>query len=300
MRAASCPHCTAGDVVRFGTYKGTQLYWCKVCKRKYTDNGAMPGRKVPPDQVGAAVSMFYSGMSLAQVQQTFDHMYDFRPSTATIYEWVVDYTNTAIHEMKPHKAKTGDIWVADEMMLTVGGKKMWNWNVMDGESRYILAVRLSPTRMLEDAEAVMREARRNADRPPKFIVTDRLASYIDGIERAFGSESKHIQSDGIRAKVNNNMSERLQGAYRARSKVMRGLKRRDTGQLILDGWTLHYNHFRPHMSLEDNTPGSVAGIEPPIKNWEDVARLPVQRFSVQRIQRERLRDKTFRRRRGGL
>jgi transposase-like protein len=30
-----CKHCHSDNVVKFGTYKGTQLYWCKSCQRKF-------------------------------------------------------------------------------------------------------------------------------------------------------------------------------------------------------------------------------------------------------------------------
>jgi len=33
---------------------------------------------------------------------------------------------------------------------------------------------------------------------------------------------------------------------------------------------MHYNFFRPHMSLGDRTPAQVAGIRFPFRNWKDV------------------------------
>jgi len=53
----------------------------------------------------------------------------------------------------------------------------------------------------------------------------------------------------------------------------------------MDGWLVHYNYFRPHMSLRDRTPASVAGIRFPFRNWKDVveqpykitARIPIER-----------------------
>lgn len=290
----ACPECGAGDVIKWGTRKGLQIYKCKPCNVKFTGSGAMPGRRVPPDQVGAAVSMFYRGLSLAEIQRTFEHVYDFKPSTGSIYEWVVDYTRLALHTTRPFKAQTGDTWVADEMVLRIGGRKYWNWNVMDADSRYLLAAYLSPTRTSRDAERVFRLARANATRTPDVIVTDRLASYIDGIERVFGADTRHVQAGGIRAVVNNNLSERLQGTIRQRAKVMRGLKRRDTAQLVMDGWALHYNLFRPHESIGDRTPGSVAGIKAPFENWEDVARLDVRPFSHRRARDERLKVRSKR------
>ena len=64
---------------------------------------------------------------------------------------------------------------------------------------------------------------------------------------------------------------------------MRGLQRRDTAQLVMDGWNIYYNYFRPHESLGNKTPAEKVVAERPFTNWEDVARHDVRPFSQQRI-----------------
>ena len=64
---------------------------------------------------------------------------------------------------------------------------------------------------------------------------------------------------------------------------MRGLKSQKMAQLVMDGWVIHYNYFRPHESLKDKTPAEAARISQPLANWEDVARLDVRPFSRERI-----------------
>ena len=51
-------------------------------------------------------------------------------------------TDVALQEMENHKAETGDEWVANEMQVLIGGQKYWNWNVMDADTRCILASHL--------------------------------------------------------------------------------------------------------------------------------------------------------------
>ena len=58
---------------------------------------------------------------------------------------------------------------------------------------------------ISDAQAALA-----ADKPPKTITTDKLRSYIRPIKDVL-PEADHIQSEGLRAEVNNNLSERLQG-----------------------------------------------------------------------------------------
>ncbi len=171
--------------------------------------------------------------------------------------------------MPDYPAQVGTEWVADEMMVDVGGQKVWNWNVMDSETRYILASHLAKERNTRQAEIVIAKALRAAAEPPKSLKTDKLGSYKAAMDAEF-PEIKHIQSQGMKAAVNNNLSERLQGTYRQRVKTLRGLDSLETGQRYLDGWTLTYNLFREHESLGFDTPGQRAKVNAPFAEWEDV------------------------------
>ena len=268
----NCPYCAADRVVKNGkTAEGKQRYLCRQCRKRFNSTGAIDGRHYPPGQTGAAISMFYSGLSYKQIAENLEDIFNIpQPSKATIYRWVRDYTNVAQREMMHHKAHTSGDWVADEMQLKVGGQKYWNWNVMDSDTRYILASHLSKRRDGRAAETVMRKAARAAAKPPRTIKTDKLGSYVDAIERVWGGDVKHVQSEGIRAELNNNRSERLQGTFRQRTKTLRGLDSRESGQLYLDGWVLSYNLFREHEGLGGKTPAESARVSQPFGEWEDV------------------------------
>ena len=118
---------------------------------------------------------------------------------------------------------------------------------------------------------MLRKAALAADKPPKTISTDKLRSYIQPVKDVL-REGQHIQSEGMRASINNNLSERLQGTFRDRIKTLRGLDNLKSGQRYLDGWTLTYNLFRGHHSLGSKTPGERAKVSPPFREWADVVR----------------------------
>ena len=225
------------------------------------------------EMMGSAIRDYFSGKSYKQIAQGLKEEYDLpkEPSKATIYEWVRDYTGKALKQMEGHKAKMGGHWVADELQVDVGGQKMWLWNVMDAETRYILTSHLTPRRDANAARVALRKAVLAADKPPKTITTDKLKSYMPAIKSVL-PEARHMQSEGIRADINNNLSERLQGTFRDRIKTLRGLDSRKTGQRYLDGWMLTYNHFRGHESLRNQTPGYRAKVNPPFKEWADVVK----------------------------
>ena len=266
----NCPACSSERVVKVGKRNGYQRYLCRGCSKKFQANGNTAGRRFSPEVTGAAVGMFYSGMSYKQIAEQIEQTFEVsEPSKATIYEWVRDYTRKAVDEMGQHKAHTSGHWVADEMVVWVGGEKYWNFNVMDEETRYILASHLSKRRDGRAAAAVMSKAKEASAEPPKTIKTDKLRAYIAAIGTVF-PDAKHIKSEGLAAELNNNQSERLQGTFRQRTKTLRGLDTRESGQLYLDGWTLDYNLFRKHEALNNRTPAQVAKVSPPFDEWEEV------------------------------
>ena len=271
----ACPYCEGHRVIKMGVRNGQQRYRCKRegCGKAFRANGKAKGRRMDAELMGSAIRDFYTGKSYKQIAEGLKDEYDLEkePSKATIYEWVRDYTDEATARMKDHKAKTGDHWVADEMVVDVGGKKAYNWNVMDEDTRYILSSHLSYRRDGHAARAAIRKAAEAADRPPKKITTDKWRAYIKPIKDIL-PEAEHVQSEGMTASVNNNLSERLQGTFRDRTKTFRGLDSIETGQRYLDGWTLTYNLFRGHESLRNKTPGDRAKVNPPFKEWADVVK----------------------------
>ena len=271
-RTVNCPYCGNTKVVKNGRRDGYQRYRCKPCGKQFKHTGELHGRHSPVGRIGAAIRMFYSGLSYKQIAENLAERDDIpEPSKQTLYAWVKQYTDDAVETMQDYPAHTGSEWVADEMQLKVGGENLWHWNVMDSKTRYVLASHLTPNRGTRAAVAVMQKAARAAAEPPKTIKTDRLGSYPPAIAEVF-PDAKHIQSDGIRALINNNLSERLQGTYRDREKTLRGLDTIESGQRYLDGWTLQYNLFREHEGIDFQTPGEMARVKPPFTEWGDVVK----------------------------
>ncbi len=267
-----CPHCGGDRVIKVGVRNGQQRYECKACKRKFRANGKAKGRQMDAELMGSAIRDFYTGKSYKQIAEGLKEEYDIpEPSKATIYGWVKDYTDEAKELTADMKAQVGGEWVADEMAVRVGGWQMWNWNVMDKKTRYILASHLSKTRTQVAANEVMEKAKAAAGRDPNTITSDRLKVYRPAINKVF-PKTLHIKSQGLRSSLNNNMSERLQGTYRSRVKTLRGLDSMESAQRYLDGWTITYNHMRGHEALKNDTPGKRAKANPPFTEWADVVK----------------------------
>ena len=77
----------------------------------------------------------------------------------SIYRWVRELTAEADSALKPMKIDAGDVWVADEVVINVGGTNYWLFNVMDSDSRFLLAAYLSPERTPRAAATALALAR---------------------------------------------------------------------------------------------------------------------------------------------
>ena len=268
-----CPHCDSEKVIKKGMRNGYQRYECKDCRRKFNTTGNAFGKWNKAEHIGAAVDMYYSGMSYKQIAELIGRNYNLpEPAKSTIEDWVHEYSDMAETIVSSEVPETSDHWVADEMQLKVGGKRMWNWNVMDFDTRYVLASHLSPYRDEEQAIAVFEKAlKANGGVMPRTVTTDGLGSYGIAIALTLPPpHTKHIVAEGIHAEINNNRSERLQGTFRQRTKVMRGLQGRRSGQRYLDGFVIDYNLFRDHHAHDGETPAHVANVKPNLNEWTDL------------------------------
>lgn len=272
-----CKYCQSSSTVKYGVRETAdsreiQLYYCKDCERKFTPLDTLPKMQTPKQQVASALSMYYGGMPLDSIQRHIKQEYKNDVAESTIYYWVVRFTNEAIDKLKSFKPKVGSVWIADETMISVGGRNVWFWDVIDSDSRYLLATRISEGRTTEDAYAVLKSAMKAAGKHPKVVITDYLGSYIDGINLAYAGETRHIRSKPFTSEDSTNKIERFHGTLKDRIKVIRGFKNWETAKLLTDGWLIHYNFFKEHEALGNVPPAQKMGVAIPFKDWGDVIR----------------------------
>lgn len=275
-----CKHCgSSEDVVKFGTYKGTQLYWCKVCQRKFKADNDLFHMKVPAEYVSSALDAYYKGLSIGDVCDHLKQEHNYAPSKSVVFKWVDKYTAKAVEHFRDyHPTHVGDTWICDETMLDIDGRKVWFWDCIDADTRFLLASRVSLTRTTDDAEALIKAAHRKAGKAPKAILTDKLRAYLDGVELTFGRDTEHIQTGPFaKGEDSTRLIERFHGTLKDRTKVMRGFRDMDTLIEFTDGFLVYYNYFRPNEALGGKTPAEAARVKYDAHNWAELARLPVSK-----------------------
>ena len=227
--------------------------------------------------IAKALDLYFRGTSLRQVAEHFAQAYNLPVSDTTIYRWVTHYSALAAEWMESQNAKVGETWHVDERVVNVNGENHYLWNVMDSETRYLLASRISKGRGIPEARAAFQDAKATTDVTPQEIRSDGYASYPEAIKKEFGHRPKpgdplsdpkanlrtwytpHKVVPSIRAPESNNILERLNGTSKDRTKTMRAYDNDRGASALSVGWQVHYNLVRNHLAL-GTTPGVAAGL----------------------------------------
>jgi len=275
-----CDKCHSFNVVKNGnrkTEQGTrQRYKCKDCRNRFTWE-LIKQRKVSAKMITLAMDLYFKGLSLRKISDTIYQFYNIKIHHETIRRWI----NTFMKKMNDYvsnlEPKFSKIWHVDEQMVkTKKDKWVWVWNILDSESRYLIASNVTKGRSIPEAREVFQKAKKATSEKPEFIITDGLKSYSNALKKEYATwrndNPDHIMLKSIRDKVNNNLIERYHGTYRERDKVMRALDSKKTSANMADYWKLYYNFLRGHMALDGKTPSEMTGIDLNLgdKKWENL------------------------------
>jgi transposase-like protein len=267
----TCKLCGSQNIIRFGHYRGIQRWWCKDCRRKFADNDALPDMRMPTDQVALAVGMYYEGRSLNVIPRL---MYQLQHSLVThtsVKKWVTLLSKMGVAEADKARVNAGDLWFGYEKSIKIGGRNYWTIDIIDTNTWFLLATRLSGSRSIDDIREIMEIARDRAGKVPEQVFTDRWKGYLDGIELAYGADVRDIST--IRSGDRNvylKLAESWQRTLKDRDKIINRLKNKENACLILNGWSVHYNYFRIHEALNGRTPGEAAKSNFQYRSWADL------------------------------
>jgi len=262
----SCPYCNSGAVVRYGSYKNVQRYWCKSCARKFRAGAAGCRMRTPPQAIGTALELFYGGLDPAQIREKLDHQFACRPTKKSIFKWVYKYTAEAVKSVSGLRPlKNGETWIADETVIRINGQKVWIFDLQNEGTRFLLSSMMLTSRSQDDAYPLFQAARETSGRLPSEIISDSYVSYPAGFLSLKDNTRINLEIDIQRTLI-------FHATLRDRTTVLKKFKSLDTASLFLRGWLVHYNFFRPHEGLNGKTPAEQSGISAFWRNWGEVVR----------------------------
>jgi putative transposase len=277
-----CEKCHSSDVIlsgrRLNKSGAVRRFRCKTCGAYFSGKEGFHKRRADPDLISKALDLYFRGTSFRQVAEHFAQAYNLPVGATTVYRWVTHYSALAAEWMDKQGAKVGETWHVDERVVNVNGEHRFLWNVMDSETRFLLASTISQGRGIPEARRAFQKAKCATQVRPNEIRSDGYPGYPESIKREFGRYkrpdeprsglkhggskamwSPHRVVPSIRAPESNNILERLNGTSKDRTKVMRAYDNDRGAEALSQGWQTHYNLVRNHLAL-GTTPGLAAGL----------------------------------------
>jgi putative transposase len=266
-----CARCQSGNVISFGkrhNKSGTiARYLCKACGYRFTGRDGFQHRRADPEKIALALDLYFRGMSVRKVAEHFAQVHSLKINHVTVYRWVAHYSKLAAEWMDRQGARTGERWHIDETVVNVNGEPRYLWNIMDADTRFLMATHVSRGRSLSETRVPIHKAKAVTPDRPMEVFSDGMRSYPRAIgkELSYRSDDKvvnpHYLVPSIRAADSNNLVDRLHGTEKERIKVMRGFDNEKGTGTLMEGFRTHYNLIRDHMTL-GATPAVAAGFTP--------------------------------------
>ena len=257
-----CPYCHSKNYIKKGfrktEYGKRQKYLCNDCK-KYFVLDPIKKHKGDGQIVTLTMDLFYKGLSLRDIQDTIRQFFGLEIHHETIRRWISKFTSEINNYVTKFEPKTGLQWQIDEQVIQSKKDNRYCWNLMDKETRFLLASNVTKDREIKDAKEVIKKAKEITEKQPLIIQSDGLISYNKAIKEEL-PESFHARIGGIPQKSFSYELERYHGTFREFDKVRRGFKSDKTAMNLIDNFKTYYNFLRPHQALNGLTPSQMAGI----------------------------------------
>jgi len=267
-----CKYCGSEKVIKKGFVQKKQLYKCKDCGKRFFKNGKFAKMRTDKNIIVAALNLYFDGLSLRKSQRNLEQIFGERVSQVTILNWIKKYSILVKEYVKTLVPQLSGLWHEDETMLACEGRNVWFWEMIDEDTKFLVASHLSGTRTFEDTVAIFRKGFEQSRVRPRAVFVDGSHVYNRAFNKVFYTMRKDtrpelVQRVGVRTRETNNIVERLHGTLKDRTKPMRGLKSYESTKSLLEGYTVHYNCVRPHQSIGGKTPAQAARMNVP-NNWK--------------------------------
>lgn len=271
----NCKYCDSEKVVKNGMKGKEQRYLCKDCGHKFIEGSDFPRMRTESRIISSSIDFYFEGLSIRKIQTQIEKLYGIHVSHTTVLRWILKYSKLVSKYVETLSPQLLGIYHVDETAIKCKGVQKWFWDIIDEQTKFLVAGHLSGVRSTEECVELFEKSIRVAKRKPVSLYCDGLPAYVDAYNKVFYTMKKDTRPElirrvGIRNIHNNNSIERFHSTLKDRIKPTRGLKGEKTVRTLLDGWVVHYNYVRKHQTIK-MTPARASGLN--IKNdWHNLVK----------------------------
>src|SRR5260370_11194362 len=185
-----------------------------------------PGYRFPAEIISHAVWLYFRfPLGLRMVEELLAAR-GIMVSHETVRQWARKFGQPFANQIRRRRPGVGDKWHLDEVALKIAGVKRWLWRAVD-QTGVVLDVLVQSRRDKRAAKRLLRKLLRKQMRPPRVMITDKLASY-GAAKREVMPGIEHRQHKGL-----NNRAENSHQPTRRRERQMKQFKSAGQAQRFL-------------------------------------------------------------------
>src|SRR3954466_571619 len=175
------------------------------------------GYRFPGEVISHAVWLYFRfPLSLRMVEEMLAAR-GIAVSRETVRQWARKFGQGFANQIRRRLPCAGDKWHLDEVCLMIGGTKHWLWRAVDQDGG-VLDVLVQSRRDKWAAKRLLRKLLKRQMRPPRVMITDKLASYGAAKGEVMPSV-EHRRHKGL-----NNRAENSHQPTRRRERQMKRFK----------------------------------------------------------------------------
>src|SRR3954454_17045071 len=202
------------------------------------------GHRFPPEVISHAVWLYFRfPLGLRMVEEMLAAR-GITVSHETIRQWGLKFGQGFANEIRRRLPRPGDKWHLDEVQIRIAGEKHWLWRG-GGQDGTLLDVPVQRRRGKRPAKRLLRKLLKRQGRPPRVLVTDKLASY-PAAKRELMPGGEHRRHKGL-----NNRAENSHQPTRRRERQVKRFKSAGQAQRFLSAHDQINNLFVPPALHQD-------------------------------------------------
>jgi len=203
--------------------------------------------RFPPEVISHAIWLYFRfPLSLRMVEEMLAAR-GILVSHETVRQWALKFGQAFANQVRRRLPCAGDKWHLDEVVITIAGQKHWLWRAVDQDG-IVLDVLVQSRRDQRAAKRLLRKLLKKQGRPPRVLVTDKLASY-PAAKKELMPGVEHRRHKGV-----NNRAENSHQPTRRRERQMKRFKAAGQAQRFLSAHDQINNVFplcRDHLPATD-------------------------------------------------
>ena len=184
------------------------------------------GYRFPAEVISHAVWLYFRfPLSLRMVDELLAAR-GIIVSYETVRQWAQKFGQSFANQIRRRLPAAGDKWHMDEVVITISGVKHWLWRAVD-QTGTVLDILVQSRRDTQAAKRLLRKLLKRQCRPPRVMITDKLASY-GSAKREVMPSVEHRKHKGL-----NNRAENSHQPTRQRERQMKRFKSPGQAQRFL-------------------------------------------------------------------